>query len=103
VRGALCAALFLSVTAAFGLHPEPTASRSAAAEPGIAAKAALVPPAHDCLACLKGGTFMPAAPGGLPPAAADSAAATTRPASNTPNPIACGNLSGRSPPAGVSS
>jgi hypothetical protein len=52
VRVALGVAVLASIAAGFGLHPEPADSGIAPAGAGIAAKAAIPPVSHGCLACL---------------------------------------------------
>jgi hypothetical protein len=103
VRAALCAAALLSLFAAFGLHPEPTGSTARPAETGIAAKASLGGPAHDCIACLSGGSALAETPANLAPVASDPAACAVVLDPDPPARLACGSLSGRSPPAGASS
>lgn len=52
VRLALSLAVFLSVAAGFGLHPEPVDSGTSPAGVNLFAKAAGQPTPHACLACL---------------------------------------------------
>jgi len=52
VRAVLCAAGLLSLTAAFGLHPEPSGASGASTPLQIASSASVSAPAHECLACL---------------------------------------------------
>ena len=51
-RVILCAAGLLSLTAAFGLHPEPSGTSCTGAPLEIASSASLAAPAHECIACL---------------------------------------------------
>jgi len=101
VRAALCAAALISLTAAFGLHPEPSHS-GASKTAGLAAKATLQAPAHDCVACLNSGSALAATDAGLAPAAADSVPAFFDRAAGPPSSLHCRSLSGRSPPLGLS-
>jgi hypothetical protein len=52
VRVVLCAAGLVSLTAAFGLHPEPSGVSAASTPLELASSASLSPPAHECIACL---------------------------------------------------
>lgn len=102
VRVALCAAALLSVVAAFGLHPEPP-GMVPDAQASLAAKASLVPPAHECPACLNAGSALVTVqphPAPLPALArtAERLAFLFPPARPAGAP-----LSGRAPPAPVSS
>lgn len=103
VRAALGVAALLSLTAAFGLHPEPSGSTARPEAPGIAAKASVAAPAHDCIACLSGGSALVAEPAGLAHCSADSGPAMADRIAAPPARLLCGSLSGRSPPAFASS
>lgn len=102
VRAALCVAALLSVVAAFGLHPEPAGPVAPAGASSLAEKPSPQGAAHDCLACLNGGTAVLAALSGLVPVAADPIAATNARACDPPARLDTGSLSGRSPPASAS-
>jgi hypothetical protein len=52
VRVLLCAAGLVSLTAAFGLHPEPSGASATPAPLELASSASVSAPAHECLACL---------------------------------------------------
>jgi len=52
VRVVLCAAGLFSLTAAFGLHPEPSGSSGTPTPLEFASSASLTAPAHECIACL---------------------------------------------------
>lgn len=52
VRVLLCAAGLVSLTAAFGLHPEPSGASAAPTPLELASSAAVSAPAHECIACL---------------------------------------------------
>lgn len=52
VQAVLCVAGLLSLSAAFGLHPEPAGASTASTPLQIAASASIAPAAHECMACL---------------------------------------------------
>ena len=98
VRAALAFALLLSVSAGFGLHPEPGSAIRRAPAAGLSALPAGAAP-HGCLACLAHGLALP-----TPPAvslAAVTAVEAPSPAlePDAPEGLAGGPLPGRSPPA----
>lgn len=103
VRAVLCTAAALSLMAAFGLHPEPSQAGTFAPTASFAARASLEAPAHECVACLNGSPVLAAGAAALAPAAADDATPAFRREASPPTRLACRSLSGRSPPAGLSS
>jgi hypothetical protein len=64
VRWFLCLAALLSLSAAFGLHPEPDGSSGPFAGAGLST-ARLQAPAHGCIACLAHGPALASASAGL--------------------------------------
>ena len=52
VRVVLCAAGLVSLTAAFGMHPEPSGASATRTPLEISASASVEAPAHECIACL---------------------------------------------------
>jgi len=99
VRLALGVAVLASIAAGFGLHPEPADSGIAPAGAGIAAKAAIPPVSHGCLACLTCGAAIV-----RPLAAVILCSAASVPAqfsvdSDLSSRPAGRDLSGRSPPS----
>lgn len=52
VQAVLCVAGLLSLSAAFGLHPEPGGAPAASTPLQIATSASIAPAAHECIACL---------------------------------------------------
>ena len=100
-RAALCAAALLSIVAAFGLHPEPAGGLPVAATAALASRATLGSASHGCIACLNGGSAVVSAPAGIAPAT-DSAEAVRSEPYTPPDRSFRLELSGRSPPAGLS-
>ena len=100
VRAALGVAVLLSVMGAFGLHPEPAGLSDPS--PTLSARASALPPAHDCVACLKAANALVAAPAGLVPVAVQSGSAPSDLAAPPPARLFEGRLPGRSPPAAAS-
>jgi hypothetical protein len=72
VRAALCAAGLLSLTTAFGLHPEPAGASGTPAPLELASKASVAAPAHECLACLTASSILVASLATHVPVSADS-------------------------------
>ncbi len=72
VRAILCAAGLVSLTAAFGLHPEPAGTSCSAALLEIAASASLTAPAHECIACLTASSVLTTARSTCVPVSDDS-------------------------------
>jgi hypothetical protein len=60
-RVVLCAAGLVSLTAAFGLHPEPSGTSCTAAPLEIASGASLTAQTHECIACLTASSVLTAA------------------------------------------
>ena len=52
VRVLLCAAGLASLTAAFGMHPEPSGASATPSPLELASSASISAPAHECIACL---------------------------------------------------
>jgi hypothetical protein len=72
IRAFLCVAGLVSLTAAFGLHPEPS---GASATPGpleLSATASVEAPAHECIACLTASSVLVSALSTHVPVSADS-------------------------------
>jgi hypothetical protein len=72
VRAVLCAAGVLSLTAAFGLHPEPAGASGAPNPLQIASSATIAAPTHECLACLTASSVLVAALSTFVPVSDDS-------------------------------
>ena len=100
VRAFLCAAGFMSLTAAFGLHPEPSGASSASPAPlEISASASLEAPAHECIACLTASSVLVAALSTYVPVSADSTKAEAfGEVPPAPLPV-CPRSPGRAPPS----
>lgn len=103
VRAILSVAAALSLMAAFGLHPEPAQTGTLARTAGFATRASLQAPAHECVACLNDSPVLAADGAALTPAADDDSTPAFRREASLPTRLACRSLSGRSPPAGLSS
>jgi hypothetical protein len=98
-RVALWTALCLSILASFGMHPEPPAESSRLAGPEIAAAKSAAAAAHECIACVSGGSALLSTRGAV---VLDSilCSAATLPSAPLLFPRLAGrDLSGRSPPA----
>jgi hypothetical protein len=65
VRWFLCLAALLSLSAAFGLHPEPDGANGPFAGTGVS-PTRLQAPSHGCVACLAHGPALASASFGLP-------------------------------------
>lgn len=100
-RAALCAAVLLSLVAAFGLHPEP-ADPCSGVGPRFARKALHTSPLHDCVACLHAGSAIVALEAMLA-RSTDSAPASIPKAYAPPSADPPRGLTGRSPPAATAS
>lgn len=72
VRAVLCAAGFVSLSAAFGLHPEPSGTSGTPPPLEISASATLEAPAHECIACLTASSVLVAALSTHVPVSVDS-------------------------------
>ena len=98
VRAVLCAAGLMTLTMAFGLHPEPSGDSSTPASLGISASASVEAPAHDCIACLTASSVLVAALSTDVPVSADSTKAEFfGDIRQAPLPV-CSRSSGRAPP-----
>ncbi len=72
IRAVLCAAGLVSLTAAFGLHPEPSGASATATPLEVSASASVEAPAHECIACLTASSVLVAALSTHVPVSADS-------------------------------
>jgi hypothetical protein len=98
-RVALGAALCLSITASFGLHPEPAGVSGRFAGPEIAATASVPTAAHVCIACVSGGSVLLWPGAEVVLAATPCAPAILSAAPLLLSRLAGRDLSGRSPPS----
>jgi hypothetical protein len=98
VRVLLCASGLVSLTAAFGLHPEPSGASAAPSPLELASSASVSAPAHECIACLTASSVLVTALSSAVPVSDDATIAevpgdvpsTSLPASSRPP--------GRAPP-----
>lgn len=100
-RVALCAAVLLSLVAAFGLHPEP-ADPCSGVGARFARTALHTSISHDCVACLHAGSAIVALRAVLD-LSTDSAAAPAPKRYVPPSADVLRGLTGRSPPATAAS
>jgi hypothetical protein len=98
VRWVLCLAALLSLSAAFGLHPEPDAANGQLPGSGFS-RTRLQAPAHGCIACLAHGAALPSALAAILTLGAPSGPASLSVSRGSADHLCVERLSGRSPPA----
>ncbi len=72
VQAVVCIAGLVSMSAAFGLHPEPSGTSGPPAPLEISSNVSLEAPAHECIACLAGSSVLLSALSTHAPVSVDS-------------------------------
>jgi hypothetical protein len=72
VQAVLCVAGLVSLSAAFGLHPEPGGASAASTPLQLAMSASIAAPAHECIACLTASSVLVSALSTHVPVSVDS-------------------------------